>query len=193
MSRDTATGVRNRTLHFRLATEHRWLTCHTNSAHTRLVDLLNSTQDQMVLVQVESCEGKNGEGVLAGAPSEYVAGVSTGAILCGIPIEPAGAAAAPRRSPAWVERSLWRARIGIGPYEIVGNLHLPKGATLNEEAAMASARFLVVTDATIWRPDGSSVQERVVVVNRARMDFMISEPRAGEGSASGEKVLAAVS
>lgn len=168
-------GGHSHGLQFRLVTENRWLLCQADTMQSRLVDLLNANPEKTMLVQIDSLSSPDAAAGSADAPVGRAVGINTAAILYGVPVEAPGAAPA-KRSPAWVERSLWRVRIGLGPYEIVGNIHMPKGTRLTEAVLAAMNVFFVVTDATIRRADGSAFQERVIAVNRSRLEYIMPEP-----------------
>lgn len=166
-------------LQFRLVTENRRLLCRANAAHRRLVDLLNAHAERAMLVQVECAPSKAGEGANANDSTITTMCVNTREILFGMPIEVASAAPS-RKPPYWTEKDKWRTVIGIGPYEIVGNVHLPKGAWQREEALTEIAGFFAVTEATIRRLGGLPAPERVVIVNSARIDVIMYESAESE-------------
>ena len=163
-------------LHFQLVTEHRWIAGYVHTAHRRLIDFLNSD-----LAPVISARGVS-VGYAPGCPSpdggpdggliEEVTIVAD-RILFGIPVEAEASAAAPSGPQVWVvKKAAQRAVLGIGPYEICCNVHVPEGAELTQAFLTSGLEFFAATDALIRRLDGSvNLEERVVVVNRKRVDF----------------------
>lgn len=175
MPGETPIGASTFVLESQLATEGRWLLCRANSTHRRLVDLLNANLDRALTVQIDAYAAGTDEVPAADGPAGTLGSVNTRAILFGIPIEAAEMAPA-RRSPGWIEKDKRRVRIGIGRYEIVGNVHLPKGIERVEDAVSEITGFFAVTEATTRRAGGLPVPERVVIVNSSRMDFIRCEP-----------------
>jgi hypothetical protein len=166
-------------LRFRLVTENRQLLCRASAAHRRLVDLLNVHLERSLLILNERHSIGTDEGTNAGDPVLTTINVNTREVLFGIPIE-TGVASPTRRPSNWIAKDRWCTRIGIGPYEIVGNVHLPKGAWQREEALTEIAGFFAVTEATLQRASGALSLERVLIVNSTRIDYMMFESAESE-------------
>ena len=168
-------------LEFQLAMEGRWLLCCISTPHRRLVDLLNAHRDRAMLVHIDDCGDGSAEDATARGPADTLDSVNTRSILFGIPIEISGTAAG-RGSPSWIEKVKQRVRIGIGRYEIVGDVHLPKGIVHVAAAVSELDGFFPVTDASVRREGGRPGPKRVVIVNSERVDFIRYEPAGAEAS-----------
>ena len=168
-------------LRFRLATEDHWISGVISTVHSRLVDVLNS--DFGVILLAEEASVRSWLSAHSDAEGVNFVQINALEILIGIPIEEDRRSSSPRDPLVWVKKRPERVRIGIGPYEIVGNIYLAEGAVLEGLLAGLRYRFIPVTDAVVKRVDISSVTEehQVVLVNRGRITFLMpATSRPGE-------------
>ncbi|MHB1132435.1 MAG: hypothetical protein ACYC4L_08620 [Chloroflexota bacterium] len=166
-----------------------WLRCRATSTHRRLVDLLNANANRPFLVQVDSITAGSpeAEGVSRGV--DALASVNPRSIVFGLPVENLGLV--PRRkSPDWSEKVKRPVRIGVGSYDIRGNIHAPKAARQVEESVTGISGFFAVTEAIIRRDAGFPFERRVVIVNSDPVDFISHERAVDEPAFSQESVLA---
>ncbi|MHB1134256.1 MAG: hypothetical protein ACYC4L_17950 [Chloroflexota bacterium] len=193
MSEETPTaGVKDCALQFRLVTQNRWLHCHVETTQERLIDLLNANSSRSLPVWIYVSGGPDGKSRGGDSESSGAASVKVATVLFGVPIENHPIRAAVSKSAAWVQTSVYRVRIGLGSYEIDGNIHLPKATGRGPWALAAMESFFAVTDPTIQFSDGSRIQEHVIIVNGASVEFVLVEPgHAGTGSRAARLVPAA--
>ena len=165
-------------LRFRFVTEDRWLLGHVSSIHRRLIDVLNAEPNQPMLV-AEGVTVQNDYFPTREDDSRAFATVNLSRVLLVIPQDDEPPASAPDPY-AWVPKRAELVRVGIGPYEVVGNAHLPEGTDLKEGIAEAKTRFVTLTNAMVRRINGPNYmeQERVVLVNKERLDFIMPGPAA---------------
>ena len=157
-------------IRFRIRTQSRWINGDVTTLHRRLVDALNSENAETFIaedVSLETCldAGHGGEAVC-------YASIDTSSILFAMPIEDAtGYFQDPLVS---VKKRAERVVIGVGPYEISGNIHLFEGCKLRDLLSAMRNRFVVLTEAAIRRTDdlGFEEEHEVVFVNRKRVDFV---------------------
>jgi hypothetical protein len=167
----TANGLR-----FQLATEHRWISGRVQTNQRRLIDLLNAGALPAIVARDVSMSNAPTHAVAEDTGEGQIA-IATDRILFAIPIEPeSGVAVVAADARYWLIKKIPAlAVLGVGPYEIRGHVHLPPGgADLLEGFLAAGLDFFAVTDVSVQSLDGGvSLQERVVVVNRRRVDYAI--------------------
>jgi len=64
--------------------------------------------------------------------------------------------------------------VSSGPFFIEGRTHLPAEGDLRTRILSGSSRFIPLTGATVTSPFLPTMQEHAVVVNRERIDYVIS-------------------
>ncbi|HEY7115499.1 MAG TPA: hypothetical protein VH475_02875 [Tepidisphaeraceae bacterium] len=127
---------------------------YVDAAGRRLSDILNANshlairdpKSTSILASVEGAEGEGwasipSEDILLTMPPEYVS---------------------PRQLR--VHRRQHRVRITTGPYQLVGNAHLPPGSELHSYALQRRLKFLAVTDAWAYSTVDSAFQRKAPVV-----------------------------
>ncbi|MHB1134276.1 MAG: hypothetical protein ACYC4L_18050 [Chloroflexota bacterium] len=176
MAEGTSNEAQEYALQCRLVMDNRWLLCHAETTQPRLVDLLNANAERLLPVWVDASGTLDDDTAAVEAQKGSAACVNTATIFFGVPIEAEGTPAPAGIPAAWIEKSLRRVRIGLGPYEIAGIVHLPKESGRGAWALLALEAFFAVTDARIKRADGSRALERVVIVNRAHVQYIAAEP-----------------
>ena len=165
-------------IRFRFRTEHRWISGSITTPQRRLVDVLNGEGSGGIV----SGEQVSAQGWLdASGPASYPsASLNTAAVLYAVPVEDGEG---PKPDPyAWVKKRPERVRVGIGPFEIVGDAYLVEQSSLRDVLVLAKPRFIVVGRAVVRRIDDPSFVEehQVLLVNRERLDFVAPEP-SGDG------------
>jgi len=100
------------------------------------------------------------------------AGVNLANVLFVIALE--GDGAPPPDSFEWLQKRPEKVYVGVGPYEIVGDLHLAPGTGLRDMIGLARPTFIALAAAAIGVPgDPSSVEHYdVVFVNRRHIDVI---------------------
>jgi len=163
-------------LQLRCRTQNRWLTGCVTTTRRRLADLLNSEESSSVLVvddAVVELDGQETRFVLSHV------NLSTSTILFAMPIEDTPRPPDIRiRSTRRVERML----VGVGPYEIEGDLYRLPESRPREVLASISSQFIVLAEAII-RPAGSPDPlgtYEAVLVNRQHIEFIGLAPGAEE-------------
>jgi hypothetical protein len=159
-------------LHFRIVTETVSIEGLIVSGHRRLGDVLNSEsktitiRDVTVQCHVESPKAKK---------QASFADVNIQTILFVLPLEEAFLDDQPKDPMVWVKKRPEKVRIGIGPYEIVGDYYLAEAAVLEGALSVGVNRFLAFTHATIRRPDDPLYAEnvKVVLINRQAIDYFM--------------------
>ncbi len=123
----------------------------------RLSDILNSSShlslhDARSTSIIDGVEGTEGEGWTSVPADE---------ILLIMPPEHMS----PRQLR--VNRRQHRVRIATGPYQVIGNAHLPPGVGLDAYALQKRIRFLAVTKAVVYSTDDTALERmaHVVLVN----------------------------
>lgn len=167
-----APSTQPRRLRLRARTRERWIEGTAQTAHPRLIDLLNAA-DAGGLVVVEDVTITEDAGPPDRTPTSFsTATLNTDAWLFASPSEDDDRPG--RDSFDRVSKYADRARIGVGPYEIVGEIHLIPGTTLQTVQALARVRFVVLTAATVERDHGrpTSTPLGVVCVNLRLADFI---------------------
>ncbi|MCL5108350.1 MAG: hypothetical protein M1401_05730 [Chloroflexi bacterium] len=174
------------TLRFWLVTRERWIRGRLSTTHRRLIDFLNAEdQTPSIVVHGVSLASQPGAEDDRKAPGDAVPAsldrewrgdtvhVNLRNVLFGVVLE------GPDAPPAAAERHLWirkvrePARIGVGPYEIDGQMHLPEGRDPEGGLRATGTIFFAVTDATIRRfAGGFTALEPVVVINREAVDYL---------------------
>lgn len=77
-----------------------------------------------------------------------------------------------RRTGAWQPTSRHTVRIGLGPYEVEGAIHLDVGRDPVVGFRLLDREFIPITDVTIFREDELLERRAVVFVNRSRIDIV---------------------
>ncbi len=187
------------TLRFWLVTRERWIRGRLSTTHRRLIDFLNAEdQTPSIVVHGVSLAYQPGAEDDRKAPGDAVPASSDGYwrgdtvpasldrewrgdtvhvnlrnLLFGVVLE------GPDAPPAAAERHLWirkvrePAHLGVGPYEIDGQMHLPEGRDPEGGLRATGTIFFAVTDATIRRfAGGFTALEPVVVINREAVDYL---------------------
>ena len=157
---------------FQFVTKNRWTSGRVETRYNRLIDLLNS--DHISTINVHKATS-----VRPGEVPEPETGlqvlVAVHRILFAAPLTSATAAEAPGDNYWLVQKEQERAVIGIGQYEIVGKVHLPRQATLGVDFLTTGLPFYAVTEASIRLVDGAPVADLpVIVVNRRRTEYIAS-------------------
>ncbi|MHB1133575.1 MAG: hypothetical protein ACYC4L_14480 [Chloroflexota bacterium] len=160
-------------LHFHLVTNHRWLTGHLHTVHRRLIDLLNSDQNPSLLLRDVSI-GVGPHRPRLGSVLDDPVVVVIDRIYFAVPQDAVSHVVTPRPSDAWIIRKAnERAVVGIGQYEIIGDVHFAEGGDVCDTFLTSGPPFFAVTNAEIRRMDGTlSIDSPVVVVNRLRTDYL---------------------
>jgi hypothetical protein len=123
----------------------------------RMSDILNSNS-QLPIRDAQSTSVLKG---LAGSEGEGWGTIATDDILLVMPPEHIS----PRQLR--VNRRQHRVRIAIGPYQVIGNAHVPPGMTLDAYALQRRIRFLAVTQAVLYATVDPAFERmaKVVLVN----------------------------
>ncbi len=157
----------------RFVTAERWLLGHVDVGRHRLLDLLNAEPGEGIVVEQALLQSdlypyREGEG-----PGFAV--LNPAHVILIVPAEEAAVGALRAPQAACLHGRAELTRVGLGAYEVVGNLHLPTDVSLREGALAAGARFLTVTDAAIRRIGGVGYleQQEIVLVNRERIEFLM--------------------
>jgi len=174
MATSGLSGLSVQRIRFRFRTEHRWLSGSMSTVQRRLVDVLNGEgSGGIVSAEEVSAQGWLDAGGAASYPS---VNVNTAAVLYAVPVEDGDG---PRGDPhARIKKRPERVRVGIGPFEIVGDTYLVEQSNLRDVLALARPRFIVVGKAVVRRIDDPDFVEehQVLLVNRKRLDFIVPEP-----------------
>jgi hypothetical protein len=103
--------------------------------------------------------------------------VCPGRAILVVPLDAEASAGIAESSPRSSEVSEL-ARLGVGPFEVTGHVHLPEGGSLEGCLSQTEGQFLVVSRATVRRADGVGPVERqeLVFVNRERLDYLLPAP-----------------
>ncbi|MDA8218196.1 MAG: hypothetical protein M0Z94_11330 [Dehalococcoidales bacterium] len=161
-------------IRFRLITSNRWIVGQTATIHRRLIDLLNSENTESLAAQ--------DVGILQqGLPPQPVdegadwASVNTSAVILAIPQEETINPTVPRDPHMWVKKQPARAKVGVGPYELTGNVHVPDGCELDRGFLEVRVKFIAMTTVSIRRVDDPTFLEEqsVVIVNKAHIDYVM--------------------
>lgn len=165
---------RDNRLCFQLVTEQRWISGYVQTVHRRVIDLVNSGTLPAFVTRDASLASGPIHSAFDGTGEDQIT-VVTERVLFLVPVEPVGTTAPPADPRLWITKKVVEsALLGIGPYEIFGQVHLPQGAELRRDFLSTGLEFFAVTDAVIRRLDGTmSLKERTVVVNRRRVDYAI--------------------
>lgn len=171
-------AIQQNKVRFRLRVLNHWIDGEVTTVHRRLIDVLNSEHAEILVAErasVQSCVDTS-----CSVTTLDCATINTSAILFAVPTEESKEAPAPRDPLAWVKKRPERALIGMGPYQITGNIYLPEGSQLTEAFAVMRDRFFAVGKGVISRPDdpGFGEEHDVVFVNRVRMEFIAPAPDA---------------
>jgi hypothetical protein len=156
-----------------MRTESRWLQASVETDYPRLIDLLNGDCQLVRADQV----------VLQGDMYVYRGDTGSSGCLCPgrallvVPLdaeESTGVAEPGHRGGVGTDL----ARLGVGPFEVTGYVHLPEGTSLDECLVQAEERFIVVNRAVVRRADGAGPVEHqgLVFVNRERIDYLLPAP-----------------
>ena len=163
---------RNR-IRFRVRTPSYWISGHVFSSHRRLVDLLNSMDARGFLVAEEVTIRASLESSAVGETAERAL-VYSSSILFAIPLEEAPLHRDPHN---WVSKRPEPVRAGIGPYRLVGSIHLVRESQL-ADALQAIPRFVPLAPALIRHSTDLSLHEEheVVLLNRDHLDYVAPGP-----------------
>jgi hypothetical protein len=167
----TAASVPGRLIRFRCYTDYRSITGTVRTNANRLVDHLN--QDDLIgLLIVEDLEVDHFDNAYYGSTVARSGIVGLADLIVAIPIEDNGPP--PHNPQAWVKKKPCPVRLGVGPYELVGDVYVGEGSTVTEALATSRQRFLVVTSATILRTasPGQPVSHDIVLVNLSRLTHL---------------------
>jgi hypothetical protein len=122
---------------------------------------------------------------LAGSEAQRYEVVATSALIYKrlvIMVADVGAAARHRALDAQlmrVERQPHRVLVGVGPFWVRGEVHLPAGADL-ESAGLGKAQFIPLTAATfLGHPDSHPV---TFIINRDQINCVVIDPVETSGS-----------
>jgi len=165
-------------LRLRVATNNRWIAGHVTTLHSRLIDALMSMYGQDIDLK-EVVVGQTPY-PSAEVPAVAYANVNLDAVLLALPVE--GASSPTPSDPyAVLHKQPHRLRLGVGPYEVEGNIYLAEGSSLQEGLIATRAPFVLLTDAVITRADGTGRWvEPVVIVSRQRADYLMPVPAAAQ-------------
>ncbi len=142
MLRDWDNGnVTTNTLCLWLVTADSWLRGKIMSRHRRLLEVLNTEMEQLATLHEVEVRARPDGAPLACAP---MAGVSLANALFVIPLEE-GSPPAPADSLVVVQKTQELTVIGIGPYILMGNLHLPSEGRLENYFALLPRRYHAMT------------------------------------------------
>ncbi|MGH7863225.1 MAG: hypothetical protein ACREOS_13460 [Candidatus Dormibacteraceae bacterium] len=169
---DASPITRPRRLRLRARTLERWIEGTVQTVHPRLIDLLNGA-DGGGLIVAEDVSIAVDDGARSRTPAaSSTATLNTNTWLFASPLDDDDRSG--RDSFERVSKYIDRARVGIGPYDIVGEIHLIPDTTLQTVQILARARFVVLTGATIERDRDrpTSTPLGVVCVNLRLVDFI---------------------
>jgi len=172
-------------IRFRLCTGNRWMSGYVTTPHRRLVDLLNKEHQQSLLVEGLSIRS-NSHDEEVGEKSQY-AYVNPSTILFAAPIDESADALRPADPLVWVRKRPQRTRFALGPFAVVGNIHLLQNAALGPSFLPAGDRFAAVTKAVLRRDDDPrfAAEEDVIFVNKDRIEYLVAaESPAGSATPS---------
>ena len=171
-----ALAIQQNRVHFRLRLLSHWVDGEVATAHRRLIDLLNSDHAEILIAEGVSVQNCLSTG--CGVTTVDCAIITTSAILFAVPTEESRDAPAPRDPMTWVKKRPERALIGIGPYQISGNIYLPEGSQLRTALVALPDRFFAVGKVVVSPADGQGLAEEheVVFVNRERMESIAPAP-----------------
>ena len=177
------TNPRNR-IWFRCRTQHRWVSGCLSTSERRLADALNNghAEDVLVADEVSVVDSTGGQERVQAIGH---ANISRSAILFAVPVEDA-----PRRPDLLIRSKMpaQRLRVGIGPYEIVGNVHLLEQDRFQDALLAVTRQFVVLAEAVIRRVDDPSFVEEhdAVCVSRQHVDYIGLAAPAGQDAGAGK-------
>ncbi|MBI4284040.1 MAG: hypothetical protein HY663_06185 [Chloroflexi bacterium] len=169
------TAAADHRIGFRLSTGNRWMIGHVTTPHRRLVDLLNQEYRQSLLVEELSVFGRSEHNDVSDK-CKY-AYVKPPSILFAAPMDEAADTSRAVEQFLWVKKRQEQVRFALGPFVVVGNIHLLEDAKLSSSFLLAGERFAAVTKALIKRDDDSEFveQEDVILVNKDRIEYLVAE------------------
>lgn len=176
---DEQKDTQNNRIQFRLCTGNRWISGWFITPHRRLVDLLNKEHYQSLLVEGLSVQSSSPDSNV-GDTSEY-AYVNPATILFATSTDEPAEALRPKDPMVWVKKRPERTRFALGPFTVVGDIHLLENATLGPSFLTAGDRFTAVTKAVLSRDDDPrfTEEEDVIFVNKDRIEYLVTaEPAA---------------
>lgn len=153
----------------------------------RMTDVLNSAEDEFLIVEDAVLEEFGSRGEIDRAPFAQVNLAAVLFAVSDIPVE----ATPELRTPKVEERAL----ITVPPFRITGRIHLLPERNLRDALQELTDRFVPVTDATYWsdRVGEPRTQAIVVTVNRDRAHILAPHTEvdpwaglAGSGGATSE-------
>ena len=170
---DKQPAMQRHVVHLHVATGSRWVSGHVTTNHRRLIYCLNREHRDMLLI--EDAVVGNRPGVRDSSEELRVAYVSTARILFAVPVEEARDSSPPPDPLLWVEKRPRPLVLGVGRYEIAGDVFLLPEADLTPSFVLTGDRFIAVGDALIKSLDDPSlVQEQAVVtVNREHISYIL--------------------
>lgn len=182
MSWNVLPGTEKNWINFRYATQHRWISGRVKTVHRRLVDVLNSEgTDIMAVEQVEVRDRRDGATCLTQAD---VAEISIGKALIAVPAEDEAKPAARPDPMVWVKKKPEWVRVGIGPYELVGQVHLAELGQVIGFFSVVRDKFIPMTQVTVRNLNDPTFVERfeVLLVNRIYVDYAMAATPPQDGA-----------
>lgn len=179
MSWDVIPGAQKSSISFRFATQNRWISGRIETVHKRLVDVLNSEgTDIMSVDQVEVRDRRDGATCLTRADS---AEISIAKVLIAVPSEDEPKAAPWRDPMVWVKKKPEWARVGIGPYELTGQVHVAELGQVPGFFSVVRDKFIPMTQVTVKNLGDPTFAERfeILLVNRQYVDYAMAAPADG--------------
>jgi hypothetical protein len=142
--------------------------------HRRLVDLLNKEHHQSLLVEGLSVQNHSPDHDVG--DNSDCAYVNPSTILFATPVDESADAFRSKDPLVWVKKMPQRTRFALGPFAVVGNIHLLENATLSPSFLAAGDRFAAVTKAVLRRDDDPrfTEEEDVIFVNKDRIEYLVA-------------------
>ena len=151
-----------------LFTEHQVVRGEVRSPENRLSDHLNSSLPIVRLHPSSTVHGANRTHIELAGRTGYLTKAS---LLFAVPVaEPAGPQTA--RNLLWKPTTDERCWLAVGPYALLGSIHVERGRNLEVTLRQRDKPFLPVTAVTITFPDGSARDYATVIVNRQHLSLV---------------------